>query len=324
MSETTRQFGSPSVPYRVLVAAEVETFLQEHTTPEDVQVELLPGDAPVPPGDYVGVLPLLTRPIGAEQLDRLPRLRVVANMAVGYDNVDVDAARVRGVAVSNTPDVLTGATAELTWALILAAARRLGEGERRVRAGEWEGWEPAGLLGTELSGKRLGIIGAGRIGREVGRKAGAFGMDVAYWGRTRRPDWEAEVGAEWQGDVGRLAETSDVLSLHVASTPETHHLLDAAVLDRMRPGSILINTARGDVVDETALIERLEQGRLRAGLDVYEHEPIVPERLRRLENVVLLPHMGSGTRDTRQAMFDLAWENLLRGVRGQPLLTPVG
>jgi glyoxylate reductase len=308
---------------RVLVSAEVETFLREREVPDDVAVELLAPDAPVPFGDYAGILPLLTRPIGALEMDRLRGLRVVANMAVGYDNVDLEAARSRSIRVTNTPDVLTDATAELTWALILAVARRVGEGERLVRAARWNGWEPTQLLATGLRGKRLGIVGAGRIGREVGRRADAFGMDVIYWGRTRRPDWEAEVAAVWAEGLELLAERVDVLSVHIASTPDTRRLIDGPVLDRMKPGAILVNTARGDVIDEAALIDRLEAGRLRAGLDVYEREPEVPERLRRLENVVLLPHLGSGTRQTRQAMFDLAWDNLIRGVRGEEVLSPV-
>jgi glyoxylate reductase len=307
----------------VLVAAEVATFLREREVPPDIDVRLLPPDDVIPAGDYAGILPLLTRRIGPAELDRLPGLRVVANMAVGYDNVDLEAARARRIQVSNTPDVLTDATAELTWALILAAARRVGEGERLVRAGAWTGWEPTQLLGTGLGGKTLGIAGGGRIGREVGRRAGAFGMDVVYWSRSPRRDWEAETGARPADDLLDLARRADVLSVHLAATPETRRIIDARVLDAMKPGALIVNTARGDVVDEPALVERLRAGRLRAGLDVYAHEPHIPDALRELDNVVLLPHLGSATRETRQAMFDLAWENLLRGVRGQPLRTPV-
>jgi glyoxylate reductase len=308
---------------RVLVAAEVETFLRERAIPSDIAVDLLHPGEPVPQGDHEGVLVLLTRPIGAPEMDRLPRLRVVANMAVGYDNVDLDAARDRGIVVSNTPDVLTVATAELTWALILAVARRVGEGERLVRNAAWTGWEPTQLLGTGLGGRVLGIVGGGRIGREVGRRADAFGMRVAYWSRTRRPDWEQETGAEHVPELGDLAARAHVLSIHLASTPETRRLIDGAILDRLPRGAILINTARGDIVDEPALVQRLEAGRFRAGLDVFAAEPRVPDRLRTLENVVLLPHLGSATRETRQAMFDLAWDNLVHGLRGQPLVTPV-
>jgi glyoxylate reductase len=308
---------------RVLVSAEVKAFLENADVPGDIAVELLSPDDDVPAGDYAGILPLLTRPIGAAEMDRLAGLRVVANMAVGYDNVDLEAARERGVRVTNTPDVLTVATAELTWALILAVARRVGEGERLVRAGAWTGWEPTQLLGMGLDGRTLGIVGAGRIGREVGRRAGAFGMDVAYWNRSARDAWAAEVGARRVASVAELAGASDVVSVTVASTPETRHLVGADVLTAMRESAILVNTSRGDVVDEAALIAALESGRIRAGLDVYEGEPAVPERLRRLENVVLLPHLGSGTRQTRQAMFDLAWENLVRCVRGEDPVTPV-
>jgi glyoxylate reductase len=308
---------------RVLVAAEVETFLRERPIPSDIAVDLLHPGEPVPHGDHEGALVLLTRPMGAPEMDRLPRLRVVANMAVGYDNVDLDAARDRGILVSNTPDVLTDATAELTWALILAVARRVGEGERLVRNAAWTGWEPTQLLGTGLGGRLLGIVGGGRIGREVGRRAGVFGMRVAYWSRTRRWDWERETGAEHVPALGDLAARAHVLSIHLASTPETRRLIDGAMLDRLPRGAIFINTARGDLVDEPALVQRLEAGRFRAGLDVFAAEPRVPDRLRGLENVVLLPHLGSATRETRQAMFDLAWDNLVRGLRGQPLVTPV-
>ncbi len=309
---------------RVLVSAEVATFLAAHDHPDDVAVDLLEPEQPVPAGGpHVGVLPLLTRRLGSAEMDRLPDLRVIANMAVGYDNVDTDAARMRGIAVSNTPDVLTGATAELTWALILAVVRRVGEGERLVRSGAWGGWGPTQLMGTGLDGKVLGVIGAGRIGREVGRRAGAFGMRVAYWGRSRRPHWEREIRAEWVPALTELAERADVLAVTLASTPETRGIVDAVVLAALRDGAVLVNTARGDVVAEDALVRELAAGRLRAGLDVYADEPRVPPALLTLDNVVLLPHVGSATRETRQAMFDLAWQNLLRGVRGEPLLTPV-
>ena len=309
---------------RVLVSAETTELFARAAVPDGIAVDLLDPSDPLPAGGpHAGVLSLLTRRIGGAEMDRLPGLRVIANMAVGHDNVDLAAARERGIRVTNTPDVLTDATAELTWALILAVARRVGEGERLVRAGAWTGWTPTQLMGTGLGGKTLGILGAGRIGREVGRRAGAFGMRVACWGRTRRPEWEAECGARWVEDPLALAAEADVVSVHLASTAETRGLVGAAFLDRMKPGAILVNTARGDVVDEGALVERLVAGRLRAGLDVYAREPAVPGALRGLENVVLLPHLGSATRETRQAMFDLAWENLVRVVTGEPPVTPV-
>ncbi len=307
----------------VLVSGEVAELLANVRVPDDLTVRLLPPEEEVPRGEFAGILPVLTRRIGAAELDRLAGLRVVANMAVGYDNVDLDAARARGVRVTNTPDVLTDATAELTWALILAVARRVAEGERLARSGDWTGWGPTQLLGKGLGGRTLGLIGAGRIGREVGRRAPAFGMELAYWSRTRRRDWEDETGAVWVAALPDLAARADVLSIHVASTAETRRLVDGPLMDRMKDGAVLVNTARGDVVDEPALIERLDAGRLWAGLDVYAGEPVIPERLRALDTVTLLPHLGSATRETRQAMFDLAWENLVRCVRGQEPVTPV-
>ncbi|MEJ2217458.1 MAG: D-glycerate dehydrogenase [Gemmatimonadota bacterium] len=309
---------------RVLVDAQLDPFLRETQVPDGLEVELLPSDAATPSGDYAGLLPLLTRTVGAAELDGLPELRVVANYAVGYDNIDLEAARARDVAVSNTPGVLTVATAELTWTLILAASRRVQEGGALARSGSWSGWGPTQLLGTELQGKVLGLIGAGRIGREVGLRAPAFGMRVLCWDRAFDPDWLAQVGAR-AVELDTLLGESDVVSVHVPLTPETEHLLDAAALARMKAGSVLVNTARGPIVDEAALIDALERGHLRAaGLDVYENEPEIPERLRRLDNVVLLPHLGSATEEARRGMWRLAWENLLRGLRGEPLLTPVG
>ncbi|HKJ93566.1 MAG TPA: D-glycerate dehydrogenase [Longimicrobiales bacterium] len=308
---------------RVLVDAQLEPFLRETDVPAELEVELLASDAPTPAGDYAGMIPLLTRTVGPAELDGLPELRVVANYAVGYDNIDVAAAQARDVAVSNTPGVLTVATAELTWTLILAASRRVREGVELARSGTWTGWGPTQLLGMELRGKVLGLIGAGRIGREVGLRAPAFGMRVLCWDRTPDPDWLARTGAA-AVELGALLERSDVISVHVPLTPETEHLLDAAALARVKRGAVLVNTARGPIVDESALIDALEGGRLRAaGLDVYEREPEIPERLRRLDNVVVLPHLGSATDEARRGMWRLAWENLLRGLRGEPLLTPV-
>ncbi|MBI4409852.1 MAG: D-glycerate dehydrogenase [Gemmatimonadetes bacterium] len=308
---------------RVLVAAALEPFLRETEVPPDLFVELLPEEAPVPTGDYAGILPLLTRRIGPAELARLPALRVIANYAVGFDNVDVGAARARGVAVSNTPDVLTEATAELTWALILATARRLGEGERLVRRGAWTGWAPTQLLGMGLAGKVLGLVGAGRIGQEVGRRAPAFGMRVVYWSRAPRSAWERDVGARYL-ERDRVFAEADVVSIHLALAPETVGLVGAGALALMRPSAILVNTTRGGVVDEDALVAALAAGRIRgAGLDVYAHEPQIPARLRELENVVLLPHLGSATEEARRGMWRLAWQDLLRGVRGEPLLNPV-
>lgn len=248
------------------------------------------------------------------------QLRVVANVAVGYDNVDLDACRQRGVVVTNTPGVLTEATADLTFALILAATRRLGEGERWVRSGRRWSWALDFMLGTSLQGKTLGIVGLGAIGSAVARRAQAFGLRVVYTGPRRAVE---EHGASYVPFDELLAQ-ADVVSLHCPLTPETHHLVDAAALARMKRTAFLVNTTRGPVVDEEALVAALDAGAIAgAALDVYEHEPEVHPRLRELENVVLLPHLGSATVETREAMALLAADNTVAVLAGGAAVTPV-
>jgi glyoxylate reductase len=308
---------------RVLVAEELASFLRYVDVPPHMGIEWIAESQPTPAGDYQGLLPLLSRRVDAAVLDRLPALKVVANYAVGYDNIDVAAARARGVAVANTPDVLTDATADLTWALILAVCRRLPEAVELARRGGWR-WHPTLLLGMELRGRRLGLLGAGRIGQAVGRRAVPFGMDVVYWDRDERPAFESEAGARRVETLDEILAESDVISIHLPLNDETRRLIGRGELSRIRRGAVLINTARGGIVDEEALCEALESGRLRgAGLDVYETEPEIRACLLRLPGVVALPHVGSATEDARRRMFELAWSNLMRGVRGEPLLTPV-
>lgn len=261
--------------------------------------------------------------------DRLPaslfgaparRLAIVANFGVGVNHVPLDAARAHGVVVTNTPDVLTDDTADLTIALMLAALRRLGEGERLVRDGRWTGWTPTQLLGTRLTGKTLGIVGYGRIGRAVARRAHlGFGMRVLYHGRRPLPPDAADPAhAEWCAALDDLLPRCDVLSLHVPATDETRGLLDARRLGLLPAHAVVVNTARGEIVDEEALAAALRGGQLRAaGLDVFAREPIVPASLRALENVVLLPHLGSATTETREAMGWRALENLDAFFAGQ-------
>jgi glyoxylate reductase len=257
--------------------------------------------------------------IDAPAIDAASHLKVIANVAVGYDNIDVAHARARGIVVTNTPEVLTESVADFTWSLILAITRRLAEGERLVRRGEWKGWALDLLLGTELRGKQLGLVGVGRIGRAVAVRAPAFGMKVAY---TSRREIEG-IGEAMSLD--RLLLTSDIVSLHVPLTSETRHLIDRRALTRMKRSAYLINTARGPVVDEEALAWALQQHLLAgAALDVYEHEPAVRADLLHLENVLLVPHLASGTTETRTAMADLAVENVLAVLAGRPPLTPVG
>jgi glyoxylate reductase len=263
--------------------------------------------------------------VDAELLDAAgPGLVVVANVAVGYDNVDLEAAAARGVAVSNTPGVLDDATADLTMALLLAAARRLGEGERLIRAGRPWAWGLEFMLGRDLRGKRLGIVGLGAIGGLVARRARAFGIEIAYANRSAAdPALVAELGAERLG-LDELLARSDFVSLHTPLTAETRGLISAERLELMKPEAILVNTARGPVVDEAALAAALREGRIAAAaLDVYEHEPRVHPELLELENVTLLPHLGSATVETREAMAVLAARNAVAAVRGEPLPTPV-
>ncbi len=235
-------------------------------------------------------------------------LRIVANYAVGYDNIDVAACNRRGVAVANTPDVLTAATADHAFALLLAVARRLREGHALVTSGAWSGWQPLQLLGREVAGTTLGILGMGRIGSAVARRATGFGMRILYHNRRRDQAAEAELGAS-HVDLDTLLSESDFLSLHAPLTAETRHVVDAAALARMKPTAVLVNTARGALVDEAALADALAGGRLwGAGLDVFEHEPSVHRRLRELPNVVLAPHAGSATERSRTAMARLAAE----------------
>lgn len=261
---------------------------------------------------------LLSDQITAEVLDRAPRLRIVANSAAGFNNVDLDACRARGIAVTNTPDVLTEATADLTWALILCAVRRVPQAERSLRAGEFHGWGMWDYVGGDLQGATLGIFGMGRIGQAVARRAPAFGMRVQYTSRSpadvpyERVDWDT------------LLTTSDVLSLHAPLTPETQHLLSRAEFQAMKPGSYLINTARGPLVDETALVDALREGPLAgAGLDVYEREPEITPELLDLPNAVLLPHIGSATPATRNAISLLAARNVHAVLSGGVPLTPI-
>ncbi len=306
----------------VLIAAELEPLLTSDQL-VGLDVSWLPTDQPTPPGEYVALVPLLSRWVGGTELKRLPRLQVVANCAVGHDNVDVVAAEMRGVKVTNTPDVLTDATADLAWALILACARRVVEGTALVKGGAWKGWHPELLLGIELRGRTLGLFGAGRIGQAVGRRAVPFGMRLLYTARNPRPEFERETGAV-RVERSRLLRDSDVLSLHALSVPATKGVINAETLTQMKPTAILINTARGDLIREEAVASALEQGRLgAAGLDVYLEEPAIHPRLLGAPRTVLLPHLGSATLETRRQMAAIAIANVRAVLAGDAPLTPV-
>jgi len=310
------------VSHLVLIAAELRELLTAADL-EGLDVTWMVAGEPTPRGEFVAIVPLLSRWVGGTELKHLPQLRIIANCAAGYNNVDVVAAEMRNVTVTNTPDVLTDATADLTWTLILACARRLLEGIALIKSGTWAGWHPTELLGLELRGKTLGLVGAGRIGQAVGRRATGFGMRIIYAARTAKPDFETDTGAR-RVELGPLLHESDVVSLHVPSTPETKGLINSDSLARMKAGAILINTARGDLVREEALAIALENGHLgAAGLDVYADEPAIHPRLLAAPRTVLLPHIGSATGDTRRRMAALALANVRAVLAGQPPLTPV-
>jgi glyoxylate reductase len=267
--------------------------------------------------DCDGLVAMLADRIDAALLDAAPRLRVVANFAVGTDNVDIPAAGARGVWVTNTPGVLTDATAELAWALVFAAARRIAEGDRYVRERRFTGWAPMLMRGLQLRGKTLGIVGAGRIGGAIARKGPAFGMRVLYHSRSAKPELEREAGAA-RRDLDALLAESDVVVLACPLTPETRGLIGAERLKSMKRTAVLVNVARGPVVDEAALARALQAGTLAgAGLDVYEREPEVHPLLFDCPTAVLLPHVGSATLDTRDRMSVMTCENCLAGVRGR-------
>jgi glyoxylate reductase len=283
-----------------------------------------PTDQPPTPeahADYFAqagaVICTLADRIDAALLSNAPHLKIVANYAVGYNNIDLDAARARGIVVTNTPDVLTDATADLTWALLLAVARRVVEGDRWLRTGTWPGWTPTQLLGYEVSGKTLGIVGMGRIGQAVARRAQGFHMPVLY--ASHRPV-TAPTGIDWnRRSLDEVLRQSDFVSLHVPLRENTRHLLGSGELAMMKPTAILLNTSRGPVVDEAALVSALHSGKISgAGLDVYEHEPAIHPELATMQNVVLLPHLGSATQETRIRMGHVCLDNIAAVLDGRP------
>ena len=272
-----------------------------------------------------GILSTVTERVDAELMDAAGEdLKVVANMAVGYDNIDLDAAEERAVVVTNTPEVLNETTADTAFMLLLAAARRLGEAERLLRSGGWDAWGPMQLTGPDVWGKKLGVLGFGRIGQAVARRARGFDMEVLYHDKYRNESAENETGVRYV-ELDQLLRTCDFISVHTPLTPETRHLIGQEELDLMQPAAVLVNSSRGPVVDEAALADALEEGIIfAAGLDVYEEEPEVHPKLLELENVVLAPHIGSASIETRDRMAELAAENLVAILRGEEPKTPVG
>jgi glyoxylate reductase len=294
-----------------------------------IAVEVLPHDRPASAQELLaaseqadGVLSMLTDKIDANFIAARPRLKAIANYAVGFNNIDVAACTARKIGVTNTPDVLTNATAEIAWTLLMAAARRAGEAERALRAGRWDGWGPLQYLGVDVVGRTLGIVGAGRIGARFAQMAAGFEMRLLY--HNRRPSAAMEALGARLVAFEELLRESEFVSLHVPLTPETRHRLDAKALSLMKRTAVLVNTARGAVIDEAALVEALREKRIfAAGLDVYEEEPKLHPGLYALENAVILPHIGSATVRTRDTMARLAAENLVEMLKGQRPATPV-
>lgn len=291
---------------------------------QHAHVTLWPGELPPPRAvlakelaEADGLLALLTDRVDAALMDVAPRLRVVSNFAAGYDNVDVPEATRRNIMVTNTPDVLTETTADFVFALMLGAARRLAESEQYVKAGRWRAWGPETLLGRDIYGTTLGLIGFGRVGQAVARRAWGFGMRVLYTGTSRKPEAERALGAEFVG-LERLLETSDIVSLHCPLTDETYQLIDREALERMKPEAMLINTARGPVVDTKALVEVLRRKAIIAALDVTDPEPLPPDHpLLALPNAFVTPHVASASAHTRTRMALMAAENLLAALRDE-------
>lgn len=268
-------------------------------------------------GDYNALYCMLTNPVDAEVLDAAPRLKIVANMAVGYNNIQVEDATSRGVAISNTPGVLTDTTADFAWTLLMAAARRVVEGDRFLRAGKFHGWGPLMMVGQDVHGKTLGIVGFGRIGRAVAKRATGFDMKVLYFDRTPADTATEKALNARSMELDELLREADYVSLHTDYNPETHHLIGKPQLESMKKTAYLINTARGPIVDEAALADALKNGTIAgAALDVFEREPEVLPALMQQENAVLVPHIASASLDTRTAMALMAADNIVAALRG--------
>ncbi len=298
--------------------SEVRLWAERTPPPTEQLLAMVPG--------VQAVLSMITDKIDAELMDRAGNdLKVISNLAVGFNNIDVAAATERGIRVGNTPDVLTDATADIAVTLMLAAARRVKEASDQVRQGDWLTWEPLGLLGTDLAGRTLGIVGMGRIGMATARRLrGGWGMNILYTARTPKPEAESELAAQ-KVSLDELMDRSDFVSIHTNLNDETRHLVDGSKLSRMKPTAVLVNTARGEIVDQDALVAALKDGSIAAaGLDVTTPEPLPSTHpLVGLPNCLILPHIGSATRQTRGAMAEIAVDNLIAGLEGRPLRAEV-
>ena len=321
----TKTMKGIQMVWKVFITREIPRAGTDLLKAAGMQVEVYPEDRPIPHNlllekirDCDALLCLLTDFISENVIAAADKLKIIANYAVGYNNIDLPAASRRGIVVTNTPDVLTEATADLTFALVLACARRVVEGDRMVRQGNFSGWAPLMLLGGEVSGQTIGIIGAGRIGAAVAKRAYGFGMKILYSDTLSNKLMEDKWGAG-KDELERIICDSDFITLHVPLTDSTYHLIGAKEIYMMKSSAYIINTSRGGVIDEQALVNALQEKTVAgAGLDVYEREPILAEGLVKLENVVLLPHLGSATQQTRSRMAGMAARNIVEVSRGKP------
>jgi glyoxylate reductase len=315
---------------KILITREIPDSAETLLKARGFEVVVYRKDEPIPPKELLrlgkdadGIISLLTEKFDKNIIDKLEKCKVIANYAVGYNNIDVEYAKKKNISVTNTPEVLTDATADLAMTLILACARRVVEGEKIMRNRKFIGWKPKLLLGTELKGKFFGILGAGRIGTATAIRAKAFGTNILYYDSTHNEEIEKQLNAK-KVSLSGLLKKSDFISIHLPFTNKTHHLLDKEHLNMMKSSAILVNTARGEIVDEKELIKMLQQKKIYgAGFDVYEGEPAVNPELLKLDNVVLLPHIGSATLESRNRMALLAAGNIIAVLKGREALTPV-
>jgi len=310
----TKLLMTRTLPDRVMDAARERFDVEVRTETKSLSVS----EARAALWIYDAIIPTLGDAFSAAAFDEPPRTKILANFGVGYNHIDAAAARAVGVEVTNTPGAVTDATADIAMTLILMSCRRAGEGERIVRAGKWQGWQPTEFLGMHVTGKTLGVIGMGRIGKAIAKRAqGGFNMKVVFHNRSKVEDPGVE--ATQLGSVAEVMAAADIVVLAVPGSAETRHLIGAEALEAMKPTGYLVNISRGDVVDEAALVQALSRGRIAgAGLDVYEFEPRVPDALKRLENVVLLPHIGTSALEVREAMGMMAVENVVAFFEGRP------
>ncbi len=315
---------------KIFITRKIQPIAKELLVKEGFEVSVFSKNRPKTKDELIkkakkadAIISMLKEKFDKDVIDQLPNCKIIANFAVGYNNIDVEYAKQKGIIVTNTPDVLTEATAETAVSLILACAKRIPEVDKFVREDKFKGWEPALFLGVELKNKTVGIIGAGRIGFETAKRIKAFGTKIIYYNRSRKPKFEKELGAK-KVSLNKLLKTSDIISIHLPLNSQTHYLLNKNNMNQLKPTAILVNTARGEIVDEKYLIKMLQKKKIfSAGFDVYENEPMLNPKLFKLSNVVLLPHIGSATNETRNAIAKLATQNVIQVLKGKKAITPV-